>query len=230
MIKDAWPLLGRITGRRFRPEQEPMRVVLIFLSLLAVSGCTTLHVPASMSQCCGYGVAACPDRCVILVEAIPDLGRWGRLPQIAELLRENGVETIYFDPTKDGLSAESLASVIRYQRCKLGKQVMLVGWSYGTIQSLDALHLLSQEGVGIETFINVECLNLNMHRGFDVQPTNVNRTVLVYRNLSWLPRGFCNPVVKRLDSIRHLQAMGDVDCVETLYNEARMMPSVGTTW
>ena len=199
-----------------------MKVALVLLTLLLASGCTVLHVPCSLSSPCLPGTIA-SDRCVILVEAIPDLGRWGHLPEISCLIQANGIETVYFDPCKEGFSAEDLAAVIRHQRCRLGKHVMLVGWSYGTIQCLDALKLLADEGIDIDTLINIECLNLNLHRGFEVQPSNVQRTVLVYRKLSRLPRGFCDPVVVRLDTVRHLQALGTVETVETIYREACSM-------
>jgi len=195
-----------------------MRGILASLALL-LSGCTVMQgSPVAEQVSCSF--TPCDDVCVILVEATPDLGNWGKLPEIACYVRDKGLDTVYFDPDVNGRAPEDLAACIRYNRCVRGKRILLVCWSYSTVQALDALDVLACEGLGVETMIDIECLGLNIHKGFDLQPSNASRVVVVRRTLAMVPKGYCNPVVVRLDTPRHLQAMCCSQCLDTIFREA----------
>ncbi|MEO1981526.1 MAG: hypothetical protein ABGZ24_13500, partial [Fuerstiella sp.] len=63
---------------------------------------------------------------------------------------------MYFDPWKQLHDDELLASWIRNAVKCQGRKVMLVGWSYGTVVGLKALQIVANEGVRVETFVDLD--------------------------------------------------------------------------
>lgn len=200
---------------RSRSIRVPL--LLMFLAIFATGGCTTLH----QSPWAGH-IANNPELCsnvsVIFVEATPDVGNWGHLGQLSGRFHRCGIRTCYFDPSVHG-DANVLASWIEHEKSR-GQKVVLVGWSYGVVQTLDAVKLLESRHICVDTFVSVDCFWLNWHRGDDLQPSNVDRVVLIYREHSRLPEGFCNPVVHRIDTWRHLTVPGNQHTVDVLFQEA----------
>lgn len=199
-----------------RGRSNRISLRLLSLAMLAFGGCTTLHE----SRWAGH-IANCPELCsnvsVIFVEATPDIGDWGHLGQLSGRFHRCGVRTCYFDPLVHG-DAEVLASWIEHEKSR-GQKVVLIGWSYGVVQSLDAMKLLESRHVSVDTFVCIDCFWLNWHRGDDLQPSNADRVVLIYRDQARLPQGFRNPVVHRIDTYRHLTVAGHQHTVDVLFQE-----------
>ena len=191
--------------------------LLLLLPMLLAGGCTTLH----QSPLAG-NIACRPEQCsnvsVIFVEATPDIGNWGHLGELSGRFHHCGIRTCYFDPSVHG-DANVLASWIEHEKSR-GQKVVLVGWSYGVVEALDAVKLLESRHVCVDTIVCIDCFWLNWHRGDDLQPSNVDRVVLIYREHSRLPEGFCNPVVHRIDTYRHLTMAGHRHTVDVLFQEA----------
>lgn len=207
-----------------RSRSNRISLRLLFLSMLASGGCTTLHE----SRWAGH-IACHPEQCsnvsVIFVEAIPDLGDWGHLKQLSGRFHDCGIRTCYFDPSVHG-DPGVLASWIEHEKSR-GQKVVLVGWSYGVVQALDAVKLLESRHVSVDTLVCLDCFWLNWHRGDDLQPSNLDRVVLIYREHSRLPEGFCNPVVHRIDTYRHLTVSGQPHTVDVLYQETMRLGGCG---
>ena len=199
---------------RGRSIQVPLRLLL--LAMLASGGCTTLH----QSPLAGH-IACHPEQwsnvSVIFVEATPDIGNWGHVGQLSGRFHRCGIRTFYFDPSVHG-DAKVLASWIEQEKCR-GQKVVLVGWSYGVVQTLDAVKLLESRHICVDTLVCIDCFWLNWHRGNDLQPSNADRVVLIYRDQARLPQGFCNPVVHRIDTYRHLTVAGHRHTVDVLFQE-----------
>ena len=87
---------------------------------------------------------------VIFVEATPDLGQWGKIPELTEYFDRSGVETFYFHPHVHG-DEQCLASWIYHEKVNRGHQVVVAGWSYGMVNALDALKVLERQSVCVDT-------------------------------------------------------------------------------
>ncbi len=189
---------------------------LLLLAVLASGGCTTLHQSPWAEHIVSHP-EQCADVSVIFVEATPDIGNWGHLGELSGRFHRGGVRTCFFDPVVHG-DAKVLASWIEHEKAQ-GQKVVLVGWSYGVVQALDAVKLLESRHICVDTLVCIDCFWLNWHRGEDLQPSNVDRVVLIYREHARLPEGFCNPVVHRIDTYRHLTVAGSQHTVDVLYQE-----------
>jgi len=188
-----------------------------FLLIFVSAGCATVSCSPWATH-----IAQHPELCsnvsVIFVDAKPDLGQWGQVPELTEYFQSSGVEAFYFHPYDHG-DVQGLASWIYHEKVHRGRQVVVVGWSYGMVDSLDALKVLEPKGVGVDTLISLDCFCLNFHRGKFLQPSNADRVVLIYRECESLPRGFHHPVVYRVDTWNHVQMPGHADTVNTLFCE-----------
>lgn len=198
--------------------QRQMRGVLACLLLLAASGCATVATsPLAGRLACSQ--RQCPSVCIIFVEASRDIGQWGRLPEICDYFRSCGADARYYDPWVEGCDPETLASWVRAAKCR-GQKVMLVSWSIAALQSLEALEILADQGVCVDTYFEIDCFWLNLYRGWDLQPRNVRRVVLVRSHCNFVPAGFDCPVVHDLETCNHLQAPGHPTTVNALFYEA----------
>lgn len=196
----------------------PVRIILglLLFAILTSGGCTTLH-QSQLSGCIALHPEDYSNVSVIFVEATPDLRNWGQMPQLSGNFCSSGVRAFYFDPSVHG-DASVLASWIAKEKSR-GQKVMVVGWSYGMVCTLDALKLLESRQICVDTIVSVDCFWLNWHRGYDLQPSNVDRVVLVYRDQARLPGGFSAPVVHRIDTYRHLPVLGHQHTVDVLFQE-----------
>jgi len=203
--RSTCPLAGRIT------------VLLSSLMLLCSLGCSTVYAPRIAHQ-----ISSDPELAgnvsVIFVEATPDLGNWGKLPQISGYFHQHAVEAFYFDPDVHG-DAQALARWIYHEKIERGRRVIVVGWSYGVVQALDALKCLESRNVSVDTLVSIDCFWLNYHRGDCIQPSNVDRVVLIYRESAALPTGFSQPVVYRVDTLNHLAMPGHGKTMQVLFRE-----------
>ncbi len=199
---------------RGRSIKVPLRLLL--LAILVSGGCTTLH----QSPLAGH-IACHPELCsnvsVIFVEATPDIGNWGHLGQLSGRFHRCGIRTCYFDPSVHG-DANVLASWVEHEKSR-GQRVVLVGWSYGMVEALDAAKLLESRHISVDTIVCIDCFWLNWHRGTDLQPANAERVVLIYRDQARLPEGFSAPVVHRIETYRHLAVPGHRHTVDVLFQE-----------
>lgn len=155
-------------------------------------------------QVAGCGCSASP--LIIFIGADRDIARAGRVHEVVEDFRACGYNAVYFDPWKQLHDDEAVACMIRHAvRCN-GRRVMLVGWSYGAVVGLKALQIVAREGICVDTFVELDCFNLNFHMGDRVQPTNVGRVVVLRTQLNKPVREYCRAEVHRLDSCWHLGA------------------------
>ena len=191
--------------------------VLLLAAILNAAGCTTLH-HSPLARCVAGHSEQYSNVSVIFVEATPDLGNWARLPQLSGCFYNSGVRTFYFDPSVHG-DPSTLASWIAQEKSQ-GQKVMVVAWSYGMVETLDALKVLETRQVCVDTIVSIDCFWLNWHRGPDLQPSNAKRVVLIYRDQSRLPEGFTSPVVHRIETYRHLAVPGHRHTVDVLFQEA----------
>ena len=185
--------------------------------MLCSAGCATVH-SSPLANRISLEPELTENVSVIFVEATPDLGNWGKLPQIAGYFRRSSVESFYFDPDVHG-DAQALASWIRHERVDRGRRVLLIGWSYGLVQALDALKCLESTNVRVDTLVSVDCFWLNYHRGEQLQPKNADRIVLIYRDCAQLPTGFLCPVVHRIKTCNHLAVPGHARTMDVLFRE-----------
>ncbi len=205
-------------GQFCQTPDRPLRrsFGILLLGVLTSVGCTTLH----QSPLAGH-IAHHPEQwsnvSVIFVEATPDIGNWGQLPTLSGRFYNCGVRAFYFDPSVHG-DASALASWIAQEKSR-GQRVMVVAWSYGMVQTLDALKLLESRHICVDTIVSVDCFWLNWHRGTDLQPPNAERVVLIYRDQARLPEGFSAPVVHRIETYRHLAVPGHRHTVDVLFQE-----------
>ena len=208
----------RIFPTGIRPIR-PIRLLsgLLLLAILTSGGCTTLH-QSPLSERIALHPEDYSNVSVIFVEATPDFGNWGQMPQLSGNFCNCGVRAFYFDPSVHG-DASALASWIAVEKSR-GQKVMVVGWSYGMVCTLDALKLLESRQICVDTIVSVDCFWLNWHRGSDLQPPNAGRVVLIYRDQARLPEGFSAPVVHRIDTNRHLPVLGNQHTVDVLFQEA----------
>jgi hypothetical protein len=188
-------------------------LILIFVS----TGCATVSCSPWATHIAQHS-ELCSNVSVIFVDATPDIGHLGRLPELTEYFQSSGVEAYYFDPHVHG-DEQCLASLIYREKVRRGRQVVVVGWSYGMVNALDALKVLERQCVRVDTLVSLDCYLLNFHRGPHLQPSNVDRVVLIYREGSQLPEGFHHPVVYRVDNWVHLKMPGHPDTVNTLFCE-----------
>ena len=196
---------------------QPIRLISwLLLALLTLGGCTTLnHSPLASRIAAQPGDYA--NVSVIFVEATPDLRNWGHMPELSGNFCSSGISAFYFDPTVHGDSSV-LATWIAHEKSR-GQKVMVVAWSYGMVCALDALKSLESRQICVDTLVSVDCFWLNWHRGSDLQPSNANRVVLIYRDQARLPEGFSAPVVHRIDTYRHLTMLGHQHTVDVLFHE-----------
>jgi hypothetical protein len=188
-----------------------------FLIICVNAGCATISC-SPLATHIAHHPELCANVSVIFVDATPDLGNWGRLPELTNYFHCSGVESFYFHPNVHG-GEQCLASWIYHEKVQRGRQVILVGWSYGMVDSLDALRILEKQSVRVDTLISIDCFCLNFHRGCHLQPSNADRVVLVYRESAALPEGFHHPAVYRVETCNHLKMPGHSATVNTLFRE-----------
>lgn len=193
----------------------------LLMLLISNSGCATLSPTPSASK-----LSTIPSECrdhvhVIFVDSPVDVGKWGGLPKIAKYLRCAGIRhSVYRDAYVHGIHGENLAEDIRRIKCQDPcAKIMLVGWSFGSMISTEALRDLSEQGICVDTMVYLDSYLLNFTGGHD-HPKNVKRTVLVYREHVGHPDGFDCAVVHKIERCRHLNVPMDEKCVCVLFNEA----------
>ena len=200
-----------------RPVAGRFAILLSSLILLNAAGCTTVYSSPLANQ-----ISRAPELAenvsVIFVEATPDLGNWGKLPQVSGYFHHHAVESFYFDPDVHG-NAQVLAGWIHHEKIERGRRVVVVGWSYGLVQALDALKCLESQNVRVDTLVSIDCFWLNYHRGDFLQPSNADRVVLIYRDTAELPTGFSQPVVYRVATRNHLAVPGHGKTMNVLFRE-----------
>jgi hypothetical protein len=194
----------------------PFAALLIAMASLA-SGCITVH--NSHLDGCLAQRSRCSDLCIIFVESAVDVGQWGKLPEIADYFACCGVDTVYYDPYADGCCASDLAERVRYERCR-HQHVMLVSWSVSTYPCLDALQMLAEDGVCIDTLFVIDCPGINLWYGYECQPANVCRVVWCKSLCSPEPKGFDCLVLHNVDTCNHLQVPGHPMTINALFCEA----------
>jgi len=162
---------------------------------------------------------------IIFIGADRDVGKWGKLPEVTAKFCRCGYSAVYFDPWKQLHDDELLASWIRHAvKCR-GRRIMLVGWSYGTVVGLKALRIVAREGIRVDTFIELDCFNLNRHMGKCVHPSNADRVVVIQSRMNRVAQGYRCPIVHRLDSCRHLGSPTHPHTTRVLFSEARRLQS-----
>jgi hypothetical protein len=192
---------------------------LLAITLMGLaSGCVTVH-DSHLDGRLAAKQAQCPDLCIIFVESIIDIGQWGKLPEIADYFACCGVNSVYFDPCVEGCTAQDLADRIRYEKCR-NRRVMVVGWSASVLVCLDALEILADDGVCIDTFFVMDMPGINVWKGSDPQPSNVRRVVWCKSTCSPEPRGFDCLVLHEVDTCNHLQVPGHPTTINALFCEA----------
>ncbi len=154
---------------------------------------------------CGDVECACgQEPLIIFIGADRDIAKMGQLEQVTEDFKSCGYNAEYFDPWKQLNDPEALACMIRKAvRCR-GQRVMLVGWSYGTIVGLKALEIVRQEGICVDTFVELDCFNLCFYMGEHFHPANAGRVVVIRSRLNQPVEGYCRPAAYRLTSMWHL--------------------------
>jgi pimeloyl-ACP methyl ester carboxylesterase len=192
-------------------------LLLVSLMMFCNAGCATVYT-SSLANQIAHDPELAENVSVIFVEATPDLGNWGKLPQISGYFHQHSVETFYFDPDVHG-DAQALAGWIHHEKVIRGRRVIVVGWSYGLVHALDALKCLESQNVSVDTLVSIDCFWLNYHRGDQVQPANTERVVLIYRDSAALPTGFSHPVVYRVDTLNHLAVPGHRKTMHVLFRE-----------
>jgi hypothetical protein len=156
-------------------------------------------------ECQGCGSCHSCEPLIIFVGADRDVFRVGKFPDLASQFRQCGYDAVYFDPREHRDDACLLADWVRSNVRFRGRRVMLVGWSIGAVVCIDALKLLKDEGIGVDTFVELDCLFLKRHVGDRNLATNAARTVVIRSKLNGTPRGYRNACLYRLDTMWHLK-------------------------
>lgn len=188
------------------------------------SGCITVH-DSHLDGCLAARQSHGSRVCIIFVESVIDVGQWGKLPEIADYFACCGVHSVYYDPYVEGCTAEALADRIRYERCR-HRKVILVGWSASTILCLEALEVLADQGVCIDTLFVMDLPGVNVWRCGQNEPSNVRRIV-------WC-KSVCSPdpncldcIVHEVDTCNHLQLPGHPTTINALFCEALRLSGGG---
>ena len=105
---------------------------------------------------------------------------------------------------------------------------MLVGWSYGAVVGLKALRIVAREGIRVDTFIELDCFNLNCHMGKCIHPSNADRVVVIQSRMNRVAQGYRCPVVHKLDSCWHLGSPTHSHTTRVLFSEARRLQSTAS--
>lgn len=170
------------------------------------------HVAEASNGCgesCGqFCSSSSHDTLVIFVGAWPDVGKWGKFPELCQHFQRCGVNARFFEPWDQLGDVKLLASWIRHAvRCR-GQRVMLVCWSRGTITGLNALKKLEPEGVCIDTFVEIDCFNVYVNTLGNVKRTNVRRNVIIRSRLNKEPTeyGRGRYIFHHLDNLGHLES------------------------
>jgi hypothetical protein len=203
-------------------------LTLTVLMLFAVSaGC---HTRRTETQSCvgDESCAAAGSPLIIFIGANRDLMKSGKLPQVTDDFRAYGYDAVYLDPWTQMGDAELLADWIRTAVTCQGRQVMLVGWSYGTVVGLEALDIVASEGIGVDTFVELDCFNLTWHRGDGLQAANAQRVVVIRSSRNQRTVSYCRPVVHRLDKFWHLHVPTDERTRCILLAEANQLRCVAS--
>lgn len=194
--------------------------------IISAVGCQTHQAALS----CGEGCtgAADQDPLIIFMGADRDLGKWGKVPEIAAEFRSCGYNAVYIDPWKQLHDADLLASTIRKAvRCR-GRRVMLVGWSQGAVVGLKALEIVAREGICIDTFIELDSFNTNRYMGDSPQPANVRRVVVIRSRMNRQTRGYRPAAVHSLETYWHLGAPTHPHTQNVLLAEARRLQNANS--
>lgn len=194
----------------------------LFALMVWTNGCACLRCTPT-AQAVAANPASLAGTTVIFVESPRDIFQVSCLPDVAAHFEDQGISTLYYDPWVEPFNAPSLAEYIRYVKCNCGQKVMLVGWSLGTAMSLDAIDILGAEGVSVDTFVALDCFNLNFHRQCYVHPPNIGRMVVVRSTLFAFPEGFNNPVTHVIDTCNHFAVPTHPQTLEMLFSEAALL-------
>ncbi len=203
-------------------NSRPLAMLFLFVSFV---GCAHLSPSPMASRLASQPAESREHVYVIFVESPADLGQWGGLPQLSEYFRKCGLcQSYYFNPYVEGMDGKYLAAFVRRIRQDPKARVMLVGWSFGSIISLDAIHELAESRTCIDTMVYLDSWSLKLIGG-EAQPNNVGRTVLVYRSHNEFPDGFPCPVKHTVDVCRHLNLPMAPHTVDVLFAEATRLAS-----
>lgn len=203
-------------------KTDTARITLLCL-LLFTCGCQTAH---QARYSCGE-TTDCGDPVILFVGASRDVAKMGRVPQLADDFRSAGYSSIYFDPWRSLQDVDKVTDIIRQQR-RRGRRVMVVGWSIGTVVGLKALKQLHREGIGVDTFVEVDCFNLPLYMGGDdFHPCNAGRVVVIRSQLNQPVEGYNRPAVHRLKTPWHLSVPHHDQTVRILKAEANRIRRFG---
>lgn len=201
------------------------KIILTATFALLFSGCTTTG---------NYSIAPCrvcppviPDNTlVIFIGAFPDLGKWGRVPQLAGQFHNCGVNAVFFEPWDHFGDHKLVANAIRTAvRCR-GQRVMIVAWSYGAVTGLKALKILEPEGVCVDTFMEIDCFNLKTHMWGDVQRRNVRRNVVVRSAFNNAPKEYGRYNFYHLEDWEHLASPTNPVTIKVIHQELARLAEI----
>lgn len=203
-------------------------LILTALATLLFSGCTTTG---------NYSIAPCrvappviPDNTlVIFIGAAPDLGKWARVPELAQQFNRCGVNSVFLEPWEQLGDHKIVADWIRTAvRCRK-QRVMIVAWSYGAVVGLKALKNLEREGICIDTFMEIDCFNLRWHMLGNVKRSNVRRTVVVRSAFNGKPDEYGPCSFHHLEDWEHLASPTNPHTIQVIHHElARIAQMQGT--
>lgn len=121
---------------------------------------------------------------VIFVESPMDVARLGELEEVCGIVRcRGGASVCYYDSLRHGDSRWLVSRVRRIRCAEPDAAIMLVGWSSGCRLTLEALSMLRQQGLSVDTLVHLDSSLLNFTNGCR-RPANVNRVVLIYRTIN----------------------------------------------
>ncbi|WP_298859924.1 hypothetical protein [uncultured Gimesia sp.] len=214
-----------IFGSRIILPRNFLFLAMMLLLIPGLSGCAHL-CPSPVAQEVAYQSEESREHVyVIFVESPVDVGKWGGLPELTEYFQECGIRhTYYFNPYKEGINGKNLAEFVRQIHCDPKARVMLVGWSYGSMISLKAIHNLAETGNSIDTMVYLDSFSLRLAGG-ESQPDNVGKTVLIYRSHINPPKGFACPDTHYIDVLSHLNLPMAPHTVDVLLSEAACLAS-----
>lgn len=189
---------------------------------LAVSGCASGPIPSSPHAMIlqSQPASSLDNVHVVFVESPADVGHWGRIEEVCCSMRQMGLRNaVYFQPIIDGNGCD-LAEYVRDIRSENpNSQVMLVGWSIGSLCVKEALTILDEDCDGVETVVYIDSGFLKLS-DFTGHPDNADRVVLIYRAHQSPPRCIPNAEVRCVDEWFHLPVAHHRDTVDQLVQEA----------
>ena len=164
----------------------------------------------------------------IFVDSPVDIVHFGDMPELAAHVDSLGVGNVYYvNPPLRGYlprlfsryaapSAARLAEAVRWIKSRDPEnRVVLVGYSSGAIYVLDALKILQQDSIPVDSVVYLDSAILKpfVRKG---HPQNVADIALVYRSRKQPPEGLPNSEVFAIDEKKHLSVPTHPQSIDAL--------------